>query len=116
MGTRPGCGVQRAENLSWFFEKIGRETMKYEIKGTMLPSVDVHMEAGESVYTERGGMAWMRGDIEMSTSTRGGLLKGLGRKLAGESLFMTTYACKSATGMITFTPEAPGGILAWPRR
>lgn len=87
--------------------------MKYEIKGTMLPSVDVQMEAGEAVYTERGGMAWMRGDIEMSTSTRGGLLKGLGRKLAGESLFMTTYACKSATGMITFTPEAPGRILAF---
>ena len=87
--------------------------MKYEIKGTVLPSVDVHMEAGEAVYTERGGMAWMRGDIEMSTSTRGGLLKGLGRRLAGESLFMTTYACKSATGMITFTPEAPGRILAF---
>jgi len=87
--------------------------MNYEIKGTMLPSVDVTLEAGEAVYTERGGMAWMKGDIEMSTSTRGGLLKGLGRKLAGESLFMTTYTCKSGTGMVTFTPEAPGRILVF---
>ncbi len=87
--------------------------MRYEIKGTMLPSVDVYLDAGESVYTESGGMAWMKGDIEMKTSTRGGLLAGLGRSLAGESLFMTTYACKSGTGMVTFTPEAPGRIMVF---
>ena len=85
--------------------------MRFEIKGDVLPSVDVYLETGESVYTESGGMAWMRGDIAMETSTRGGLLAGLGRSLAGESLFMTTYSCKSSTGMITFTPEAPGRIL-----
>jgi len=87
--------------------------MKYEIHGTMLPSLDVWLEAGESVYTESGGMAWMKGDVEMETSTRGGLLAGLGRKLAGESLFMTSYKCKSGTGLVTFTPEAPGRILAF---
>ena len=85
--------------------------MKYEIQGTVLPSVDVTLEAGEGVYTESGGMAWMQGDVEMQTSTRGGLLKGLGRALAGESLFMTQYTCKSGTGMVTFTPEAPGRIM-----
>jgi len=87
--------------------------MKYEIHGSMLPSADVSLEAGEAVYTESGGMAWMQGDIEMNTSTRGGLLKGLGRTLSGESLFMTTYTCKSGTGMVTFTPEAPGRIMAF---
>ncbi|MCD6519770.1 MAG: TIGR00266 family protein [Anaerolineae bacterium] len=87
--------------------------MKYEIHGTVLPSLDVWLEAGESVYTESGGMAWMKGDVEMETSTRGGLLAGLGRKLAGESLFMTSYKCKSGTGLVTFTPEAPGRILAF---
>jgi uncharacterized protein (TIGR00266 family) len=85
--------------------------MHYEIHGDFLPSVDVHLTAGESMYTESGGMAWFQGNIEMTTSTRGGLLAGLGRKLAGESLFMTSYACKSATAMVTFTPEAPGRIL-----
>ncbi len=86
--------------------------MRYELHGDMLPSIDVYLEAGESVYTESGGMAWMRGDVEMTTNTRGGLLKGLGRKLAGESLFMTTYTCRSGEGMITFTPESPGKIIA----
>jgi uncharacterized protein (TIGR00266 family) len=85
--------------------------MEYEIHGGMLPSVDVTLRAGESVYTESGGMAWMTGDIKMDTSTRGGLLAGLGRRMAGESLFMTSYTCQSGTGLVTFTPEAPGTIL-----
>jgi uncharacterized protein (TIGR00266 family) len=87
--------------------------MRYEIQGNVLPSVDVWLEAGESVYTESGGMAWMKGNIEMNTNTRGGLLAGLGRSLAGESLFMTTYTAQGSAGMVTFTPEAPGRILVF---
>ncbi len=87
--------------------------MRYEVNGSVLPSVDVWLEPGESVYTESGGMAWMKGDVRMDTNTRGGLLKGLGRTLAGESLFMTTYACQSGTGMVTFTPESPGRIMVF---
>ncbi len=85
--------------------------MEYEIHGTTMQTLDVKLTGGEAVYTESGGMAWMSGDIEMSTGARGGLLKGLGRKLAGESLFMTTYTCRGSSGLITFTPEAPGKIL-----
>ncbi len=87
--------------------------MRYEIHGTLLPSVDVYLEAGESMFTESGGMAWMQGDIAMDTNTRGGLMAGLGRKLAGESLFMTTYKCNRGSAMVTFTPEAPGRILVF---
>lgn len=47
----------------------------------------------------------------MDTSTRGGLGAGLGRMLAGESLFLTTYTCKSPDGLITFTPEVPGKVI-----
>jgi len=87
--------------------------MRYEIHRSLLPSVDVYLDPGEAVYTESGGMAWMKGDIKMDTGTHGGLLAGLGRKLAGESVFMTTYTCQSGQGMVTFTPEAPGRILAF---
>jgi uncharacterized protein (TIGR00266 family) len=85
--------------------------MNYEIFGTTLQTLDITLGAGESVFTESGGMAWMRGSIDMSTDTRGGLLKGLARSLAGESLFLTTYSCSGGEGIITFTPEAPGSIL-----
>jgi uncharacterized protein (TIGR00266 family) len=87
--------------------------MRYEISGSFLQTVDVYLSPGESVYTESGGMAWMRGDVEMKTGTKGGLMAGLGRKLAGESLFMTTYTCHSGEGLVVFTPEAPGKVLAF---
>jgi uncharacterized protein (TIGR00266 family) len=87
--------------------------MEYKIHGTTMQTLDVTLAQGESVYTESGGMAWMAGEIDMKTDTRGGLLAGLGRKLAGESLFMTTYTCTGTGAMIAFTPEAPGKIMAF---
>lgn len=85
--------------------------MEYKITGTVMESVDIHLRKGESVFTESGGMAWMRGAIDMDTNTRGGVMSGIGRMLSGESLFLTTYTCRSGDGLITFTPEAPGKIL-----
>jgi len=85
--------------------------MQYKISGTLMESVDIHLKQGESIYSESGGMAWMRGSFDMDTSTRGGLGAGLGRMLAGESLFLTTYTCKSQDGLITFTPEVPGKVI-----
>ncbi|MDX9952857.1 MAG: TIGR00266 family protein [Anaerolineae bacterium] len=85
--------------------------MRYEVHGTVMQSVDVYLTRGESVYTESGGMAWMAGPIEMKTDTKGGVLAGLGRKLAGESFFMTTYTCQGDQGLIVFTPESPGKVL-----
>ena len=86
--------------------------MRYELHGTTLQTLDIYLEQNESVFTESGGMAWMTGDIAMETNTRGGLMQGLARSLAGESLFLTTYTCKGPGALITFTPEAPGSIIA----
>ncbi len=85
--------------------------MEYYITGEVMQTLDIRLQPGEGIFTESGGMAWMTGDIEMSTDTRGGLLKGLGRSLAGESLFLTTYRCRSGAGMVVFTPESPGKII-----
>jgi uncharacterized protein (TIGR00266 family) len=88
--------------------------MEYQIKGTVMQTLEVRLAQGEAIYTESGGMAWMMGDIEMKTSGRGGLGRMLGRALSGESLFLTTYACRGSQGMVTFTPEAPGKIIPVP--
>jgi uncharacterized protein (TIGR00266 family) len=85
--------------------------MRYAISGTVLQSLEVQLDAGESMFTESGGMAWMSDGIDMDTNTRGGLMAGLGRALSGESLFMTTYTSRVPNGMVTFTPEAPGKVL-----
>ncbi|MBN1680300.1 MAG: TIGR00266 family protein [Anaerolineae bacterium] len=88
--------------------------MEYKIHGTVMQSLEITLVQGESVYTESGGMAWMTDGLDMKTSGRGGLGKMIGRKLAGESLFMTTYTCMAPTSMITFTPESPGKVIPVP--
>ena len=85
--------------------------MEYQIKGSVFPTLEIGLDRGESVFTESGGMAWMTDGIKMSTDTRGGLMAGLGRALAGESLFMVNYTCEKNAGSVVFTPEAPGRIL-----
>lgn len=84
--------------------------MEYEIKGTSMPSLQLKLKQGESIYTESGGMAWMSDSFEMETEG-GGLGKMLGRAMAGESLFLTTYTCTGPGGMIVFTPESPGEVM-----
>jgi len=50
----------------------------------------------------------------MQTSGRGGLGGMLGRALAGESLFLTTYTCAAPEALISFTPAIPGAIIPVP--
>ena len=85
--------------------------MEYKIRGSIMQVVDVELNAGESVYTESGGMTWMSPNIDMSTNTKGGLMKGLGRMLAGESLFMTSYKCTEGKGLVAFANEFPGKVI-----
>lgn len=85
--------------------------MKYEIKGGNLPVVILEMQRGETVFTESGGMGWMTAGFDMDTNMEGGLLGGLARKLSGESLFMTNYTCREASGTIAFPSSFPGTII-----
>lgn len=85
--------------------------MEYSIRGTVMQSVEITLQQGESVFTEAGGMSWMTANIDMDTNMKGGLMGALKRAVSGESLFMTDYTCNSGTGFVTFTPEVPGKIL-----
>jgi len=85
--------------------------MRYEIFGQTLPAVTIHLDAGESIYTQSGGMSWMKDGINMETNMKGGLLKGLGRMLSGESLFMATYTSSRPGAEITLASSMPGQIM-----
>ena len=85
--------------------------MKYEIKGGQLPVVICKLDRGEAMFTESGGMAWMDSGIAYDANTRGGLGKGLGRMLAGESIFMTTYKAQADEQEIAFASSFPGKII-----
>jgi len=85
--------------------------MQSKVDGTVMQMLTVSLNKGEAIFTESGGMAWMTQGISMSTNTRGGLMKGLGRSLAGESLFMTTYTSDVDGAWMVLTPEAPGKVI-----
>lgn len=87
--------------------------MEYEILGDTLPVLICRLGQGESMFTQSGGMGWMTFNFKMSTNIKGGVLKGIGRKLIKESFFMTTYTCTYGEGMISFPSRFPGSILAF---
>ena len=85
--------------------------MKYEIIGKTLPAVEIKLNSGESVYNQSGSMAWMSQDIKMDTNTKGGILKGIGRLFAGETLFMNTFTANKDNQVVAFTSNFPGVII-----
>ena len=86
--------------------------MKYKVIGNTMPAVEVMFDApGESMYTQSGGMAWMSEGVQMDTNKRGGVLKGVGRMFAGESLFMANYTATQAGATIAFASTVPGEVL-----
>ncbi len=84
--------------------------MQYEIKGETLPVVICHLESGERMITESGGMAWMSPNMKMETSTNGGLGKAFGRMFSGDSIFQNFYTAMGGPGMIAFASSFPGSI------
>ena len=85
--------------------------MEARITGDSLPVVNIKLNKGESVITENGGMSWMTDGLKMETTTNGGVLKGLGRALSGESLFMNVYTAEQEGAEISFASSFPGKIL-----
>lgn len=85
--------------------------MEYTIIGNTIPAVEVRMNRGETMFTQSGGMAWQSDGIEMSTNTRGGVLKGLGRMFSGESMFMAHYSALRDNASIAFASTVPGSIV-----
>ena len=85
--------------------------IEYQIIGHDMQAVVVILDEKETVRAEAGAMMFMDEGVEMETSTGGGLLKGLKRKIAGESFFITTYTCRVPRGEVAFAAPYPGQIV-----
>ena len=72
----------------------------------------VYLSPGETITAEAGAMVYMSPNINVQTTTGGGLLKGLARKfLAGQSVFVNTYSAQNGEGYVVFAPTLPGDIM-----
>ncbi|MDO4847417.1 MAG: TIGR00266 family protein [Clostridiaceae bacterium] len=86
--------------------------MRYEIQGGNFPVLVCTLDAGEKMITEGGGMSWMTPNMQMETSSNGGIGKMLGRMMTKESLFQNNYTAQGGEGMIAFASSLPGEIVA----
>lgn len=85
--------------------------MNYEIKGGEFPALVCSLEPNETMVTEGGGMSWMSPNMQMKTTTNGGIGKMLGRMVSQESLFQNKYTAIGGPGMISFASSFPGEII-----
>jgi uncharacterized protein (TIGR00266 family) len=96
-----------------YFKKKEEAVMRYQVIGDTMPAVEVIFDkAGETMYTQSGGMAWMSEGVSMDSNMRGGLGKSIGRMFSGESLFMATYKAERPGAMIAFASTVAGEVLS----
>ena len=85
--------------------------MNYQIIGDTVPAVEVTLNAGESMFSQSGGMIWQTEGINMSTNARGGFTRSIGRMFTGESLFMANYTAQTHGAKVAFGATCPGTIV-----
>ena len=85
--------------------------MEYKIIGQTVPLVEMKLSKGETVYTQSGGMAYQSQGISMKTNARGGIMKGIGRMFAGESMFMANYSADVDGAVVAFASTVPGSVV-----
>ena len=83
--------------------------MKFSIEGDY-PILRCTLDQGETIKTTAGAMSWMTEDIDVEVTT-GGVMKGLSRMFAGESMFFSYYTAARNNQEITFASSLPGTIL-----
>ena len=87
--------------------------MKYQILGEPLPVVICELAEGEQMLTEGGAMSWMSPNMQMETTTNGGIGKAIGRAFTGEKMFQNIYTAMGGPGMIAYASSVPGCIRAF---
>ncbi|MBO6111318.1 MAG: TIGR00266 family protein [Methanobrevibacter sp.] len=85
--------------------------MEYEIKGGAFPIVVCKLQKGERMKDESGSMAFMSSGVKMDTNTGGGVLKGLGRAISGNSFFINTFVAEKDNQEIGFASNFPGKVI-----
>ena len=85
--------------------------MEYEIKGGAFPIVVCKLPKGERMKDESGSMAFMSSGVKMDTNTGGGVLKGLGRAISGNSFFINTFVAEKDNQEIGFASNFPGKVI-----
>lgn len=89
------------------------DVIDYRVLGDDMQLVEVALDPGEAVRAEAGAMLYITKDIQIQTTTGGGMFKGLKRIFTGESFFITSFLHAGTTGkaIAAFAAPYPGKII-----
>ena len=73
-------------------------------------SLIIDLPANETVMVEASAMAAMDTSLQMKSKMKGGLMKGVSRMLAGESLFINEFTAQGKSGELYISPGVPGDV------
>ncbi len=73
-------------------------------------SLVLDLPANKTVMVEASAMAAMDTCLEMKSKMKGGLMKGIGRMLGGESLFINEFTAQGKSGELYISPGVPGDV------
>lgn len=82
--------------------------MQYTVLGDNMQAVIVQMNLGDEVKAEAGSMIYLTDGVNINTQMTGGMMAGLGRMLAGSTLFFTHFKCLAPNGVVAFSAHYPG--------
>ena len=85
--------------------------MKAELTGDNNNVLKCELGLNEQIFADPCATLWKSEGIEQKTAFNGGFVKGIGRALSGESMFLTTYTSEKENTEIAFSPEEPKKIL-----
>lgn len=73
-------------------------------------SLVLDLPANQTVMVEASAMAAMDTCLEMKSKMKGGSMKGIGRMLGGESLFINEFTAQGKSGELYISPGVPGDV------
>ncbi|MEY2855864.1 MAG: hypothetical protein RLZZ74_173, partial [Cyanobacteriota bacterium] len=73
-------------------------------------SLVLDVPANQTVMVEASAMAAMDTCMKMKSKMQGGLMKGVGRMLGGESLFINEFTAEGEKGELYISPGVPGDV------
>jgi uncharacterized protein (TIGR00266 family) len=88
--------------------------MQSKITGTILPVLQIGLEAGDTLVAETGQLSWMTPNVQLHTTTSTGGSSGfwgaVTRAASGGGLFMAEFSAPNGPGMVAFAAKVPGLI------
>ena len=88
-----------------------RNDIRYQVQHSpAYASLILDLAANQTVLVEASAMAAMDSSLKMKSKIKGGLMKGIGRMLGGESLFINEFTAQGRKGQLYVSPGVPGDV------